>query len=95
MSDWKFIDPPNTAVIVTKRIMNRQEWIGYVSHDADDGGWQFHSNASEPRREIDAAVVSLDNVLSIDATVSALADLPIGWHAHRDSKDGPWKRAKS
>ena len=38
------------------------------------------------RREKDAAVVSLHNIVQLDPTVADLADLPLGWHAWRDSR---------
>ncbi len=93
MAEWPFQDLPNVAVIANKRIVHQGEWIAYVSHDADDGGWQFHVSDPAPPREKDAAVVSLRSIVQLDPTVADLADLPLGWHAWRDSRDSQWRRA--
>lgn len=92
---WPFSDPQNAAVIADKRIVNRQDWIAYVSHDRDDGMWQFHTNRTEALEEGDASVVSLKNITDIDPSVLELATLPIGWHAWRASIDSEWKIAET
>jgi hypothetical protein len=88
--DWKFQDPPNLAVIVNRKIINFGDWISYVSHDADDGGWQFHS--IEEMSQNDAAVVSLISICNLDSSIAELFDLPLGWYAWRDSPFSSWKR---
>ncbi|WP_246797479.1 hypothetical protein [Burkholderia perseverans] len=93
-NQWAFNDLPNVAVIVNLKILRGQEWIAYVSHDSDDGAWQFHTSSQEPPTEGEVAVVSLESIVRIDCTIADLADLPFGWHAWRDSKGEPWKRAK-
>lgn len=89
--DWKFNDPENLAVIINRKILGG-DWISYVSHDADDGGWQFH-NQEVPEEE-DAAVVSLREVVAIDSSIAELADLPVGWYAWRNSSSAQWHRAR-
>jgi hypothetical protein len=90
--DWPFDDPPNLAVITIRPILDGSAWIAFVSHDEDDGGWQFHgpdkSDASE------AMVVALHRVFEKDNSIGALADLPLGWQAWRDSPQAPWQRAR-
>ncbi|HEY1382564.1 MAG TPA: hypothetical protein VGF43_03070 [Dongiaceae bacterium] len=95
MKAWLFRHPPNIAVIVDRKIIDGSAWIGYVSHDADDGGWQFHTNEPGPPRIADAAVVGLSEIVDLDDTIRELADLPIGWHAWRDSERSPWQRAET
>ena len=41
-----------------------------------------------------AAVVGLDEIVKLDASVRDVADLPPGWHAWRRSKSSPWQRAR-
>lgn len=94
MENWPFRDPPNVAVVVNRRIVSEHDWIAYVSHDEPDGGWQFHNKGSAPT-EVDALVVSLREILQLDPTVAELSDLPLGWHAQRESKASPWHRSKS
>jgi hypothetical protein len=90
---WMFSDPPNVAVIANRKIISGQDWIAYVSHDEDDGAWQFHTADAEVS-EGDAVVVSLQNIVNIDSSVCQLVDLQLGWHAWRTGKDQPWQRAK-
>jgi hypothetical protein len=78
---------------VNRDIIEGHAWIAYVSHDADDGAWQFHTSEIEPPREAYAALVALSEIVQRDDSVVELADLPAGWCAWRDSEDAPWQRA--
>lgn len=42
MKKWLFEDPPNVAVITSNQVLQGNP-ILYVSHDEDDGCWQFHT----------------------------------------------------
>ncbi|MER8409552.1 MULTISPECIES: hypothetical protein [unclassified Mesorhizobium] len=96
MTEWKFENPKNTAVISTRKIFRGGGWIAYVSHD-DDGddneSWQFYGNEAEVDQD-DLILVALVEVVELDGTVAQLADLPLGWRAWRDTKSSPWKRDK-
>src|ERR1700730_11089133 len=39
--NWKFPDPPHTGVYLSEAVHNGTEPVTYVSHDAEDGAWQF------------------------------------------------------
>ena len=93
MEPWPFDDPPNVAVVVNRKIIDGSEWIAYVTHDADDGAWQFHTREAGPPDEADAMVVALRSIVRLDRSVTELADLPLGWHAWRASRNAPWQRA--
>ena len=88
---WPFEEPENTAVFTSKKIVFGDHWIEYVTHDADDGAWQFHP--SDGTTEQDAAVVGLKEIVVLDESVLSLADLPLGWHAWRESRCSPWVRS--
>jgi hypothetical protein len=90
---WAFNDPPNVAVISTRSIVFGHDWIAYVSHDEDDGAWQFLPSGSGPLKESDAVVVSLQKIVNLDRSIQDLADLPRGWRAWRSEKAEPWCRA--
>lgn len=92
IAKWPFADPPNAAVFTSKRIVEGSEWIQHVTHDEDDGAWQFHS--SEPTAESDAALVALKTVFELDPSIGALSDLPLGWSATRETRDRPWHRRR-
>lgn len=91
MMEWKFGDPPNVAVFTHRKIVDRTSPIAYVSHDQSDGAWQFLP--TDALDASNAALVSLKSIVEIDESVVALADLPLGWHAWRDSNELPWQRA--
>ena len=86
--DFPFYDAPNTATIVCYHVMNKESPILYVSHDADDGMWQFLCGRSHD--ETEARIVSLKFVFEIDNSVGELRDMPCGYYATRESKEHPW-----
>jgi hypothetical protein len=88
-SSWTFSDPENVAVITTKSIL-QGAGVLYVSHDEEDGAWQFLDGQSVS--EADAAVVSLREIVEMDNSLMQLADLPLGWIAWRENKTQPWIR---
>ena len=90
--NWPFLDPPNVAVFTSKKILHNGDWIYYVTHDKEDGAWQFHPH-SGLTPEDDAAVTSLKNIVNLDESIRKLADLPVGWHAWRETPESKWKRA--
>lgn len=94
MDNWPFTDPPNVAVLTTRSIVEGRAPITHVSHDADDGGWQFHDD-TEAAIEADAMVVSLRSVVARDSSVAQLADLPEGWTASRSGLGHIWHRSRS
>ncbi len=89
--EWPFDEEYNLAVITTRQITQERQPILYVTHDEDDGGWQFHDGGT-PGME-DAQIVSLHFITKIDPAVKELADLPLGWTAWRTEKGAVWQRA--
>jgi hypothetical protein len=90
---WLFSDPPDLASITTQQIVDGEHYIDYVSHDEDDGCWQFLSSQAEHFDPADAMLVGLKTIVSIDNSVNELADLPLGWSASRSNKNGAWVRS--
>ena len=39
--DWPFDDPEETEVITLERILRGESPLLLVTHDLEDGGWQF------------------------------------------------------
>lgn len=93
MDDWPFDDAENLAVITLRQIMRGDQPVLHVTHDSDDGGWQF-LGWDTPQAE-DAMVVALSEVVELDPSLKELADLPLGWHAWRKSSTDPWQRAEA
>ncbi len=87
---WPFTDARNTAIFTTRDVVEEGKPILLVTHDQDDGVWQFHTRKTSPVS--DAKIAALDEIVCRDPSVVELADLPLGWSAIRDSITTPWKR---
>lgn len=90
----QFSDAPNTAVYTTKFVLNEKKAITYVTHEAEDGAWQFFSSDNFDSFEEVAKIVSLEQILKMDPTLSELADLPLGYIATRKDLKDKWKIKK-
>lgn len=96
MSDtesWRFADPRNVAVFTTKDIASGSSPILHVTHDSEDGAWQFRG--VDTPTEDNASVVALATIVALDPSIAELADLPLGWSAWREAKDTPWRRGRA
>jgi len=87
----KFADSGNTAVFTTRFIINRESIITYITHDEEDGAWQFHGNDEYDNYEDVIMVVALANIIEIDHSVLEIADMPFGHYAYRESLEDEWK----
>lgn len=86
--EFPFYDAPDTAAIICCCIMENESPILYVSHDEDDGMWQFLCGKAH---EIDEAkLVSLKWVFDLDNSISVLRDMPCGYYAERKTQDDDW-----
>ncbi len=86
--NFPFDDIPNTAILTCYHILEHNAPILHVSHDADDGMWQFLCGACHD--EGDARIVSLDYIYTHDTTVAQLAHMPCGCAADRPHGDADW-----
>ena len=89
---WPFESAPNTASITTRQVLAGVPVLR-VSHDADDGGWQFLCGTTNDPD--DARVVGLGSMYARDITLGEIADLPEGWVAWRAGRGLPWRRSPS
>lgn len=89
---FPFQEPENIAVFTCVHILEGDADICYVTHDEDDGGWQFL--CGENHDESDARIVSLKQIVEMDPSVGALSDMPLGYGAVRNDKASPWKGFK-
>ena len=85
---FPFYDAPNTATITCCHILENGEPILYVSHDEDDGMWQFLCGKAHETDE--AKLVSLKSVFDLDNSVGILKDMPCGYYAERKAQDDEW-----
>ncbi len=78
-------------MLIVPRLRNKGDKpILHVTHDADDGMWQFLDGTTVS--EENASIVRLEEITRIDPTVMDLADLPLGWYADRSAASEPWRR---
>lgn len=90
--NWKFRDPPHTRVFLSETVHNGTEPVTYVSHDTEDGAWQFLGDSMS---DGGGPVIScFHHPIDRDPTLAELADLPLGWYAERDGVGEPWVRKK-
>jgi hypothetical protein len=89
VDEWPFEDPPNTASITTRQVLEGAPVLR-VTHDADDGGWQFLCGTTNDTA--DGRVVGLGRMCDRDGSLLEVADLPEGWHAWRERVGAPWRR---
>ncbi|GAB4586913.1 hypothetical protein [Nocardia sp. IFM 10818] len=92
-SRWVFAEPRNTEVFTTRSIVLGEDWIAYVFHDADDGGWQFLGSDPTAPTADDVVTIHLAEMADRDRSVRSLADLPLGWCAWRNAPSASWRRA--
>ena len=89
--DWKFADPPHTGVFLSKAVNEGSEAVTFVSHDAEDGAWQFLGDSMS---DSGAVIVCFHHPIDNDATLVELGDLPLGWYAERTTVGAAWTRRK-
>lgn len=87
----RFEDTLNTAVFTTSFVVKDKHEITYVTHDAEDGAWQFFSNDDFDNYEDVAMLVSMEEIIKIDQSVLEIADMSLGYYASRESKIDSWE----
>jgi len=88
----KFNESENVAVFTCCHILSNESDICYVTHDEDDGAWQFL--CGQDHAEADARIVALKDIVNIDSSIVALADMPLGCGAYREDKSSAWNGFK-
>jgi hypothetical protein len=88
--NWKFPDPPHTRVFLSEAVHSGGEPITYVSHDIEDGAWQFLGDSMSGDRE--PVITCFHHPVDEDPSLNELADLPLGWWAERTRPGESWIR---
>ena len=87
--NWKFPDPPHATAYLSKTVHIGTEPVTFVSHDAEDGAWQFLGDSMSDGGGV---ISCLHHPIDHDPSLAELADLPLGWYAERDKVGEPWVR---
>jgi uncharacterized protein DUF4262 len=90
--NWKFPDDPHTQAFLSETVHNGTEPVTYVSHDVEDGAWQFLGDSMADGGG--PVLCFLHHPIDNDASLAELADLPLGWYAERARVGEPWVRTK-
>jgi hypothetical protein len=88
--NWKFPDPPHTRAFLSEAVHAGAEQVTYVSHDAEDGAWQFHGDSMSGGAP--PVISCLHHPIDRDASLAELCDLPPGWWAERAKPGDAWIR---
>lgn len=86
----EFDTPNDIAVFTTKFVLDDKKTITYVTHDIEDGAWQFFSDDSFENFEEVAKIVGLQEIFGMDNSLLEIADLPLGFCATRKDKFDKW-----
>ena len=84
---FPFREAPETAAITCCHVMAGAP-ILRVTHDEEDGMWQFLCGGEHDAGE--ARVIALQEAYALDASLGKLVKMPCGCVAQRRSKTGKW-----
>jgi hypothetical protein len=87
---WPFTETENTACFTQRQIVEQGRPILVVSHDAEDGSWQF-LDGSDNLKVADGMLATLGTMVQRDPSVADIADLPLGWVAWRNDASEAWQ----
>lgn len=86
--EFPFNESRNVASITCVHILDENKPILHVSHDKDDGCWQFL--CGDEHNDEDARLVALEEIYNLDNTIGEIAMLDYGKKADRLSKGSKW-----
>lgn len=84
----------DTAVFTTKFVIEDKKTIVLVTHDIEDGAWQFFSDDSFDNFEEVAKIVGFQELINMDDSLLQIVDLPLGYSATRKDEFDNWKIVK-
>ena len=90
---FAFKDAPETACIVCQHVLDGKNPITFISHDKEDGMWQFL--CSEDHILEDVRLISLAEAFKLDASIGQVADIPCGYAVERKDGLAGWKSCPS
>ena len=86
----KFKEADNTAVFTTKYVIREGKPITYVTHEVEDGAWQFLSSDEFENFAEVIMIVGLGEIVALDPSLLDLADMPVGYYAIRETVNDKW-----
>lgn len=90
MDAWPFDQDPDVAAVTSQSVIDGAP-ILLVVHYSDDHSWAFLDGED---LEFDSGrVVAMKTIFAYDPSLAAIADLPPGWVARRESVASQWQTA--
>jgi hypothetical protein len=86
---WPFDQPPDTAAITTRQVLEGKQPIRQVVHYGDDDSWAFTCGTTEETNDL--KVVHMGHLLALDQTLRSISHLKPGWTAWRDDVGDEWE----
>lgn len=86
-SDYKFKENGNTTVFTCQKIIDGAAILNVYHHG--DGSWEFYTNSDKDNSH--TKLVSLAQIVQLDATINELFNLEYGWSATRSNTNTNWK----
>ena len=87
---WPFDQGPNVAALTTRQVLDLHYPVLQVVHYDDDDSWAFLCGTTENTE--DYRLVHMGELLTLDESLTSIADLPPGWSAFRENKNSPWHK---
>jgi hypothetical protein len=83
------------AAFTTKFVLEDNKVITYVTHDMEDGAWQFFSEDKFDNFESVAKIIGLKEIMDMDPTLTELINMGPGHVATRKNKEDKWTIRKA
>ncbi len=93
MDFWPFAVPPDFVTFAHRTVADNEKPI-LIFGRYPDGAYCAYTGEEVVNAEREITCVCLSHIFDVEPSVIALADLPIGWWAVRESPDAPWVREK-
>ena len=82
----------NGLIFTTRQVMCDGWTILTVTHDVEDGAWQFVNGWGDTDDASDGMAVHVEHIIGLDPSILLLTDLPLGWQAWREHPEDEWVR---
>ena len=80
----------DTAVFTTRFVIEDKKTITYVTHEIEDGAWQFFSDDRFDDFESVAKVVGLREIIKLDPSIMELIEMSEGFIETRNGRHDNW-----
>ena len=88
LKQWQFEDPPETLVLVEKKVINDNLPVLYALRSRGKNRWLFSwSEAVDPEKLV---IVRLMDIVELDRSILNICRLPDNWSANRTTAAAAW-----